>query len=1064
MPLSVAHADRGPLAKRLAAYGCTDIIRLDEKLSVPEQLDYLDLLPTRSNQVPTLSAVVEHQGTALLYLVDACGDGKHDSKSIADLSRQLANRSDPAWLGVVQPGSLEIFPIGFHETADTRPIKVIEESSPTSPLFFQNLVHGTFEENHRLSGTDYVYHKIFDLLEQTMDEFVPTDGTGQLNALEVLSMAGRALFFRFLIDRRIVLAKELSGVGGICPTTTELKEVFSTAENAAATSAWLDETFNGDFLPLIDESISVEDRVSREAAYLRYFRRTEQLVGENIFRHLRAILMGWKAVGDAFQTEIDWGDLDFAHIPVGVLSQVYESFSHRADPRTARDTSVHYTPRTIASLMIDQAFAAVTDKAGAKVLDSACGAGIFVVLAFRRLIRERWLHDNEQPKTSVIQEILYKQIRGFDISESALRLAALALYITAIELNASPRPPQALKFPRNLRNEVLYRFGKDQADEKNAVAFQLGSLGSEVPPNFDKMFDIVIGNPPWTRLREDKSDDEPMKKKPAMKSITDALNDEFTSIGRRVLEARGFHELAKEYENPDKNPDIPFLWRATEWAKDDGVIALAMHPRLFMRSGSTGRHAWLAILRSIRVTGILNGTDLRKTAVWEGMDAPFSILFLQNSLPALDQRFQFAAPIHEPEPNGQGRFRIDYETAPSVSVESVETQPWLLKTLSLGTWLDVDVMTSLSNSSLKTLGQRWCEWDTNEIKSGEGFNRAPGSPQKYVDFLASLPVFEPPSRGFQIDHSLLRTYGDRFGTNSRGESCANMPRRADLFRPPLVIVARAPGDDLRAPRAFISNHAVAFSKSYYGYSCHGHSEPETLASLIYLMAHSTLFRYFALMVSVSQGVDYMLFTKGDFNALPFPDIAKLPAATKAKICNLADLLQRDSKKPWNEIDTVIFRLYGLDDDAVQVAKDTLFAAASYRKAGRAAVERTTRETRADFVKMLAESLEPYFDACGEHAAVREAEFQADTWREPWFFLAVSREAEIVSINPGLMHKAMEKANQNGCSRIIVQAPGKRGLLLGLLNQQRWWTVTRARLCAQRIIRERLGACGLPEEA
>ncbi len=344
--------------------------------------------------------------------------------------------------------------------------------------------------------------KIFDLLTQTTNEFVPPDGKGRLDAIEVLSMAGRALFFRFLIDRDIVRESELSGPDGICPAATELKDAFSTAEKAAQTSAWLDATFNGDFLPLIDESIPLDDRAAREAAYLRFYNRTEHLVGKKIFTHLHAILRGWRAVGDAFQTEIDWGDLDFAHIPVGVLSQVYESFSHRADPRTARDTSIHYTPRTIARLMVDEAFAAVKDPADAKVLDSSCGAGIFLVLAFRRLVRERWLHDEERPNTAAIQDILYKQIRGFDISESALRLAALALYITAIELNASPRPPRALKFPRNLRGEVLHRFGdQDDAAERPAV-FPLGSLGPEVPREFDKTFDIVIGNPPWTRLRD----------------------------------------------------------------------------------------------------------------------------------------------------------------------------------------------------------------------------------------------------------------------------------------------------------------------------------------------------------------------------------------------------------------------------------------------------------------------------------------------------------------------------------------------------------------------------------
>jgi len=203
MPVIKPEPDHRPLEQRLAAYGCTNVIRLDGKLSEPAQLDYLDLLPTRASRAPPLTAVAEHQGSALLYLVDACGDVKSDADSLVTVSHQLANRSDPAWLGVVRPGSLEVFPIGFHVTADTRPI-IIEERSTTAPLFFQSLVHGTFENNHPLRGTDYVFHKIFDLLTRTTNEFVPKEGKGRLDALEILSLAGRALFFRFLIDRDIV--------------------------------------------------------------------------------------------------------------------------------------------------------------------------------------------------------------------------------------------------------------------------------------------------------------------------------------------------------------------------------------------------------------------------------------------------------------------------------------------------------------------------------------------------------------------------------------------------------------------------------------------------------------------------------------------------------------------------------------------------------------------------------------------------------------------------------------------------------------------------------------------
>jgi hypothetical protein len=1045
-----------PFADRLRAYGCTSVIRLDEKLSAPVQLDYLDLLPKQSNHAPALTAVAEHQGTALLYLVDASGDVKSDATSLAAVRRRLANRSDPAWLGVLRPGSLEIFPIGFHEAADTGPVKTIDERSPTAPLFFQSLVHGTFEENHRLRGTDYVFHKIFDLLTQTTDAFVPKEGKGRLDALEVLSMAGRALFFRFLIDRRIVLENERDD---ICSAANELKDAFSTAEKAAQTSAWLDATFNGDFLPLIDESIPADRRDAREAAYLHFFKRTEHLAGKKIFTHLQAILHGWSAVGETVQTELDWGDLDFAHIPVGVLSQVYESFSHRADPRTARDTSVHYTPRAIAGLMVEEAFAATKDKAGAKVLDSSCGAGIFLVLAFRRLVRERWLQDNERPKTAVIQNILYKQVRGFDISESALRLAALGLYITAIELNASPRPPQSLKFPHNLRGEVLYRFGGDEADGKQAVAFQLGSLGPEVPLDFEKTFDIVIGNPPWTRLRDDKSDDDGPADKSSGKSSTDALNKEFTAIGRRVLEARGLHDWAKRYQNPDKNPDLPFLWRAMEWAKEGGIIALSMPARLFGRTTGKGVEAWCAVLRSVELTGLINGADLRKTPVWDGIDMPFCVFFARNVKPGPEHRFHYAAPSYEPELNGGGRFRIDYETAQPISTARVEKQPWLLKTLSLGTWLDVDVMENLIGSFPETLRKQWLAWNPKGDKTGQGYNLSDNVVMSPVGFLSEMLVFEKPAEGFAIDYSKLITFKQRYQ-----RFAVNRPRQEALYQPPLVILPKAAGHDPLSPKAYISNQPLAFSQSYYGYSCAGHPDEMTLASLIYLLAHSTLFRYFALMVSVSQGADHMIFTKQDFDALPCPDLAKLPSTSKESIRSLAHRLEHDAVKPMAELDSLVFRLYGLDDDAVQIAKDTLFAAAPYRKVGRAALERTTRDTRIDFLNSLRDALEPYFDVCGEHVGVHEAEFQPDTWREPWFFLAVSREADSVSVNPSLMRKAMDAANQRGCSRIIVHAPRQRGLLLGLLNQRRWWTVTRARLCAQHIIRERLGECGLAEHS
>src|SRR5208337_1849683 len=100
--------------------------------------------------------------------------------------------------------------------------------------------------------------------------------------------------------------------------------------------------------------------------------------------------------------------------------------------------------------LVDDAFDGMRKAGKARVLDPACGAGVFLVLAFRRLYQERWKATGQRPPRPVIRKILNHQLRGFDINESALRLSALSLYLTAIELDPKPTPPDALKF-KNLR-------------------------------------------------------------------------------------------------------------------------------------------------------------------------------------------------------------------------------------------------------------------------------------------------------------------------------------------------------------------------------------------------------------------------------------------------------------------------------------------------------------------------------------------------------------------------------------------------------------------------------------
>src|SRR5579862_4731288 len=363
------------LKSHAEAVGCRELLRFDTEPNA-SHLEYLDLLPRKGDNDVLPDAVVEFQGRPLLYLVDdidESGQPRLAVSQIHSLQALLANRSEHACLGVVRPGSLDIYPINLDRNALVRAnFQTIQIAQPGAETFFQSLASGNFDIPGRPKQADYVFETIHRLLSEASEDLA--GGEGHMHGLDVLSTTGRALFFRFLLDRRIVLHTELAD---ICRDADDLHDVFSTPEKAAATSAWLDDTFNGDLLPLVPELASSATRDERFAAYARFYRNEGARTGQRLFLHLQAILRGWKHVGGAtFQTslDVDWDDFNFAHIPIGVLSQVYETFSRQWDEVHAEETSVYYTPKQIAKFLVDEAFVGLKDSADAVVLDPACGA------------------------------------------------------------------------------------------------------------------------------------------------------------------------------------------------------------------------------------------------------------------------------------------------------------------------------------------------------------------------------------------------------------------------------------------------------------------------------------------------------------------------------------------------------------------------------------------------------------------------------------------------------------------------------------------------------------------
>jgi hypothetical protein len=69
------------------------------------------------------------------------------------------------------------------------------------------------------------------------------------------------------------------------------------------------------------------------------------------------------------------------------------------------------------------------------------------------------------------------------------------------------------------------------------------------------------------------------------------------------------------------------------------------------------------------------------------------------------------------------------------------------------------------------------------------------------------------------------------------------------------------------------------------------------------------------------------------------------------------------------------------------------------------------------------------------------------WNPPWRFITLISDGVSPEASPALLSKVMRQANRTAASRVIMVLPQQRGLLVGLLNQLRFWSQSRARLDA-----------------
>ncbi len=1002
------------LKEILESFGANRLSCIDLKAENPEptHINYFDLTNKLTKPEIIPDVVVEFNSRPVLYAVSYShlGDdpGLYQEK-LKSIQRVLACRGDADYMAVVYPGKLEVFPIEINFSQSDIQSNTIEKANPESQFYIPSIAYGTNEIQNRRQHTEnnYIRDYLFDLMKTVIDDLINL----KVGMQDALSLSGRVLFFRFLIDRKIISKKDLKNIS---EKANEFNDCFANIENTSATCAWLDRVFNGNLLPVS----GVREKHSTD--YESFLSKKNK----KVFSYLSNIISKVEALGNRqYQNTFSdkWDFINFAHVPVGLLSQLYENFTHEYTPEQAKKESVHYTPINIAEYMVEETFYPLKGQKNLKVLDPSCGAGIFLVTCFKKLVALEWEQSGKQPNRKKIREILYNQIVGFDINESALRLSALSLYLTALELDSKPEPLTELSF-KEMQGEMLFH---RKAEVNSKI---IGSLEKEIDKKYLKNFDIVIGNPPWTSIKDNR------------------VNEFFTSEAKRIVKDRGLDQLVTEYKNPDGVPDLPFIWKAMEWCKDNGRISFALHARLLFKNSDIGRKSSLAIFNSVKVTGILNGSALRQENIWP-VTAPFCLFFAKNIVPTQNSIFNFVSPYIDRTLNENGIMRIDHQAAEPVELKVLNEKENLLKILFRGNFFDAGVIEKINKRAVISILEYW---DKNNLIQGRGYgvigqaNDSFHMVKKKLGNLTIENLKEYTIKNYNHFPFSIESYKLPLFLHEK----LHRPKDEKIYLGPLLLIKQTPSQDRDFGRGLVSLKDIIYDRSFLGYSAKSYPKAHELVFYLLLLIHSNLFLYSHLLSSSQFGVERDALLKEDidnFKIIPFENLNKNEIK---EILELSNMLKENNKIDWSKIDDFFYKLYGLNKYDIQVIEDTLEVSLPFQRNKERASQRPNSNEIKTFCELLEKNIQPFFKVTDKKCVIRSMK-ELESISNPWSFIEIKLDSNKESLTQ-IPSELFQLADESGSSKIIFKTKNKI-LVIGILKQYRYWTKTRARILSTEIL-------------
>ena len=524
-----------------------------------------------------------------------------------------------------------------------------------------------------LWSPNYEFHKQLSTKER-LDKFLVNCLKSTACKLEQMGLKGnseiihallmRSLFVLFLEDRGA--AKKAGLYERVEKGAASYFDILKSAEATYRLFRELEKHFNGNIFPIIENE--------------------EKLVTSKHLDVIRKCFIDGD-LSDQPKLIKDWRLFDFKIISIELLSEIYENFLGEFKKAKGQ----FYTPYTLVNLILDEKLP-VRDQTtyNVRILDPACGSGIFLVEAYKRLIK-RWKNANPGEKISPdqLREILTKNIYGIEIEPSAIKVAAFSLYLALVnELD-----PKTLWIEPNYQLPYLICDPTCQhvsSDKKGSNLYLQDAIGEADAASFPDI-NLVVGNPPF---------------------------------GTRNIAAP-----IQQYLNTHKLPSqqvLAFIRKAVEFAPE-GDIALIFNTKSLTNTSKPYQQFRRWLFQKNDVEKIYNFSIFRNVQetyggrLFDQTNVPISIVFFKAEAVSLSDTIEYWAPKTYVKSNlidGIVVDQTDIKHIPREVCQTGDNKIW--KVAMWGSVFDLNLINRL-NKKFGSLKKFFKESDDHWVK-GSGYN------------------------------------------------------------------------------------------------------------------------------------------------------------------------------------------------------------------------------------------------------------------------------------------------------------------------------------------------------